>query len=550
MKPPATYQQLRGGYYTPLHIAEFLSSWAIRSANDRVLEPSCGDGVFVQTAAERLMDLGAIPTKVASQIAAYEIDNLEAANAAQRLSRISVKAGSAVCSGDFFSSAVSWNGRGKFDAVVGNPPFIRYQQFPEEQREKAFEIMRRFGLRPNGLTNAWVPFVVAAAGLLTPTGRLAMVAPAELLQVNYAAELRLFLTKYFDQIRVITFRGLPFPGIQQEVILLLAAKGSTGAHGIELLELKDATDLFTHSSAEFGSNGFKAIDHGTEKWIQYYLSQDEINLIRALRCDSRLTRFGDLADTDVGIVTGMNDIFVLSEREVAEYDLAASVRPLVGRSAHLVGTRFTKSDWKQNARAGNKAYLLSVPAVGLSQLPGTLVAYLKKAERNGLHLGYKCRIRKQWYVVPSVYVPDAFMLRQIHLYPKLVANESGATCTDTIHRVRFKKKVNRAIVVAAFLNSLTFAFSEILGRSYGGGVLELEPNEADALPVPLLLANRLDPKETDKAIRSLPIENILKVTDKILLGDGLGLDNRQIEMLRSIWLKLQQRRTGRKNGKD
>src|SRR5205807_19661 len=51
--------KLRGGYYTSVEIADWLCSWAIRSKSDRVLEPSCGDGVFLAQAASRLRALGA-----------------------------------------------------------------------------------------------------------------------------------------------------------------------------------------------------------------------------------------------------------------------------------------------------------------------------------------------------------------------------------------------------------------------------------------------------------------------------------------------------------
>ena len=100
------------------------------------------------------------------------------------------------------------------------------------------------------------------------------------------------------------------------------------------------------------------------------------------------------------------------------------------------------------------------------------------------------KIRNRWYVVPSVWVPNAFMLRQVHHYPKIILNDADATCTDTIHRVRLRNGTSAKTVAAAFLNSLTFAFSEVIGRSYGGGVLELEPNEAEMLPLPLLGADR------------------------------------------------------------
>jgi adenine-specific DNA-methyltransferase len=104
------------------------------------------------------------------------------------------------------------------------------------------------------------------------------------------------------------------------------------------------------------------------------------------------------------------------------------------------------------------------------------------------------------------------------------------------------------MVAAAFLNSLTFAFAEVLGRSYGGGVLELEPNEADLLPIPLSNAERLNPREVAGLVRSSSIEAVLERTDKVLLADGLGLTSEQINMLRSVWKKLRTRRTDRRNG--
>ena len=51
--------KLRGGYYTSSEVATWLCAWAIRSPKDRVLEPSCGDGAFVEAAAKRLAELGA-----------------------------------------------------------------------------------------------------------------------------------------------------------------------------------------------------------------------------------------------------------------------------------------------------------------------------------------------------------------------------------------------------------------------------------------------------------------------------------------------------------
>lgn len=122
-----------------------------------------------------------------------------------------------------------------------------------------------------------------------------------------------------------------------------------------------------------------------------------------------------------------------------------------------------------------------------------------------------------------------------------------SACADTIHRARFREKTNGKLIVAAFLNSLTPAFSEVTGRSYSGGVLELEPNEAERLPLPLKNAEGLDLHAIHEMLLRERIEDALKIADKLLLVDGLGLSRRDVNSLREIWRKLRGRRINRKH---
>ena len=192
-------------------------------------------------------------------------------------------------------------------------------------------------------------------------------------------------------------------------------------------------------------------------------------------------------------------------------------------------------------------FLLTLPDVSVEYLPTVVKDYIVHGENQGFNKGYKCRIRKRWYIVPSVWTPDAFMLRQVHHYPKLALNAAASTCTDTIHRVRLRNDPDGRQLVAGFLNSLTFAFSEIIGRSYGGGVLELEPNEAEQIPMSLVGADRLDINEIDHLLRKENIYAVLDTTDRILLKEGLGLDDPEIKLIRNIWEKLRDRRNNRKH---
>ena len=133
--------------------------------------------------------------------------------------------------------------------------------------------MQRAGLHPNRLTNLWVPFLVAATLLLKKTGRLAMVIPAELLQVNYAAELRYFLSNYYSYLTLITFKKLVFAGIQQEVVLLLGEKNGSDHTGMRTIELNGIDDLTSYEYATFIGERLKDMDHSTEKWTMYFLTR-------------------------------------------------------------------------------------------------------------------------------------------------------------------------------------------------------------------------------------------------------------------------------------
>jgi adenine-specific DNA-methyltransferase len=551
IKTVPTYQKLRGGYYTPRIISRFLAEWAIQSSTATVLEPSCGDGNILEAAAEALISRGATPKAISQNLHGVEIDQTEAQKAADRLRALGIPPDSSQIEvADFFAYCKQHlRDKRLFDVVIGNPPFIRYQHFLEEHRDPAFDLMARAGLKANRLTNAWVPFLLASSLLLNESGRLAMVIPAELLQVKYAASLRQFISDYFKRVTLITFRSLVFDDIQQEVILLLGERGAGKHAGIRTIELDDINDLDDYDHTLAAASEVKPMDHSSEKWTQYFLDTSEIELLRELRGNPNLTPSGQVIDVDVGVVTGLNKYFVLTQEQVEENRLEKYTQRIVGRSGHLGGIVFSEDDWKNNTQSQYASFLLVPPDVPFERLPQRLKDYVLKGEKEGVHKGYKCSIRNHWYIVPSVWVPDAFLLRQVHGYPKLIVNESGATCTDTIHRVRFRNGHKGQNVAAAFVNSLTFAFSEVVGRSYGGGVLELEPNEAEDIPLPLENMKMLDAKEIHTLLLQDKVEAALDITDRHLLVEGIGLSRKEAKAVRNIWKTLRDRRINRKRKK-
>jgi adenine-specific DNA methylase len=527
----ATSEKLRGGFYTPEAIAAFILKWSINGNTDfDVLEPSCGDGVFL----EKLKD----GNHQFKRVTAIEL-NAEEASKADHIKLLNKK----VINGDFHLFCNET--REKFDLVVGNPPYIRYQYFNEIQQIEAIKIFNRAGLRYSKLTNAWVSFVVGASLLLKEKGKIGFVIPAELLQVSYARQLREFLARFYNKINIISFQKLVFPDIQQEVVLLLGEKTGAVDHLIEHLELKDAAELATLDVNRLKSPT-KKIDFKSNKWTFYFLDQQEIDFLEEIASLKSIPTIADFADVEVGITTGSNSFFTVPLSVVKEYDLQRYTKLMVGRSVQVDGAVFTKKDWEKNRDAEAKAHLLVFPPKDRINGHAGLHSYIQYGEELKINKGYKTGIRDDWFVVPSIKLSEAFFIRRNNRFPRLILNEAEAFTTDTMHRVFIKPETDKNAFIASFYNSLSLAFSEIVGRSYGGGVLELMPSEAGSILLPYDKINAELLAIIDEMMRSKKsIDEILKVTDTKILKDNFGFSGREINLANTIWNKLSARRLNR-----
>ena len=501
MKPIEGYNKLRGGYYTSDKISEFIAEWAIRKTSDSVLEPSCGDGSFLSAVTIRYRELGATDEQIRNNVLGIELDDIEAEKSAQYGTTI-------VCKDFFTYYQENIEDQTQFDVIVGNPPFIRYQHFTEEYRKIAFALMNKHGFQPNRLTNIWLPFLVLSCKALKPNGRVGMVIPAELFQVDYAAEARQFLSTFFDKLTLVTFKRLVFDDIQQEVILLLGERGCD-KHGIRVVELDDMADLIAQGQTCLENAELKELDHSRDKWVKYNLSNEELDLLK----------------------------------------LQQSVIPIISRSEQLKGVQLTNEDYNNLIELGKKVFFFAPGNERFDALTDEQKAYIQWGEGKGFNKNYKCRIRPRWYHVSQTWCADAFLIRQAHLYPRMILNEKKALVTDTLHKVRFLEGIDGKQVTAAFLNTYTFALSETLGRSYGGGVLTFEPGEIRKIRIPMHMADQLDLQKIDTWQRQGEIDKVLEYTDSILLRKGLSLTEHEIKLLHSIWKKMCDRRMSRKNQK-
>ena len=546
LKKNISDQKLRGGYYTPEVLADFIVKNIEINKEINILEPSCGDGIFINSIKK------IIPKEKIKSLTAIEIIKEEANKVKNRFKDEKFH----ILNEDFLNFYRN-NRNKRFDLIIGNPPYIRYQYLSKEQRELQSEILKNNSIKPNKLINSWVCFLVACIELLDDKGTIGFVIPAELLQVAYAEELRKHLSNNLAEIILITFKELVFPDIEQEVIVLIGKKDKSipvnGAK-IAVVEFNNFDDM--QNKETFDNIEYQLIKHTEEKWTKYFLESNENELIRKIRKDDRFQTFNDIAIINVGITTGNNRYFSVNKETVKRYDLEEVVLPLIGRSSHAQGVYFTYEDWQKNINKNERAYLIHFPDdIAFQDYPELHKKYIIDGENRGENKGYKCKIRDRWYIVPSVWVPDAFFLRRNNKFPKFVLNTIRAVSTDTMHRVKFYDGIDKEKALLSYYNSITFAFTEINGRSYGGGVLELMPGEVGRIILPKI--ENID-KQTSKELINIiddyirnnkNIDELLDITDKAILHDRLGISEEITIQFRTIWKKLMNRRHNRSRKK-
>ena len=304
-----TEQKLRGGYYTPEDLADFLTRWASGASPQSILEPSCGDGVFFNKVASHMGN----PT-----VTAFEIDSKEAKKALEQAT-LSGLTNIRVEEYDFLGWAHdAIKGRVRFDAVLGNPPFIRYQFLPPLFQDRAQSIFNTLDCHFTKHTNAWVPFVMASFALLRPGGRLAMVVPAEIIHVMHAGSLRAYLGKNARRVVIVDPDELWFPGTLQGAVLLLAEKRhgeDDRAGGIGIYPVRGRKFINIDTETVFATPSLINGKTAEGKWTRALLDPQTRSLLDGLVGLESVRRFDEVARVDVGIVTGANKFFLVEDQD-------------------------------------------------------------------------------------------------------------------------------------------------------------------------------------------------------------------------------------------
>ncbi len=530
-------RKLLGAYYTAAPVVEFIVEWGLAHGGGVVMDPSCGDGRFLAAAARR----------GAQRLIGSDLDPGALHAAAMGVAG----SAAAVCwhEGDFFM--LSPERIGPVDLIVGNPPFIRYQHFSGESRSQALASALRVGARLSRLAASWAPFLLHAMQFLRAGGAMGMVVPAELAQTTYGTETLRALCGGFARIRLITFRRNWFEDAQQETFLLLAEGRGGSCGAAELVPLARIDDLVGLTDRAVSNESFRLGPEGHGRVGLAFVEPDCRELVQALGERADVVRLCDLGDVANGYVSGANDFFHCTAADAARRGLpAAWLLPVARNSRSLRGLAFVHGDI-EHAERGGVAHHLIVPREDdlFCADRGALEAFQREGERLAVADRYKCRVRSPWWRVPGLIQAQLLLPYMIGSEPHAAVNGCHALYTNSLHGLRLANPAMAERVALALLSNLSLLSMELEGRSYGGGVLKLEPTEMQRvqLVVPSCPTQALVDAfhQADQALHDGDFAAAVRVADELILERQLGLSVAELDVLAKGRAALVERRLAR-----
>lgn len=374
---------------------------------------------------------------------------------------------------------------------------------------------------------------------------MALVLPAELLHARYAAPVRRHLMQRFKEVTLVLFEQLVFPEVMSEVVLLLA-EGTGPTDSIALVQVEDVGALQEHRV----THHVWTPDSNDSKWSAALVGNESLRPYEDALASVAFGPLGEWGTPYLGAVSGNNSFFRIRPSQAAAFGLGEEdllgVLPPGNRA--LRGLTYSAATHRELTVHDERTRLFHPRAESLSEAGK---AYVRSGENEGVDHAYKCRVRSPWWRVPLPRTADIFITYMSHEGPRLVTNAAGVQALNSVHGVVLDshKRLGKDLLPLAALNSVTSLGAELVGRSYGGGVLKLEPREAGRLPMPAasLLAKHESELRAVKAtagplLRASKLDDLRARVDRILLSSCPDPDLATIRAARD---ELRARRLGR-----
>ena len=359
--------------------------------------------------------------------------------------------------------------------VLANPPYVRHHHLDQATKTR----LRRSaynaaGMRIGGLAGLWAYFVAFAHEAMADGAAAAWVLPGEFMDVNYASEVRRYLTETVQLVRAHRFdpEDTQFDGALVSSAVVVFKKAPPGNNPA----------LFTYGG---GFAEPRRSEHRPAAWLRKYKWAENSPAVPSE------PNIGDLFDVRRGLVTGCNSFFVMKQTRAVALGLPAEhLRPVLPSPKHLPDVV------PVGGPPDPKLVLFdcAVPEGSLHDQPPALVQYLQGGEHQGVPRSYLLSRRTPWWRQehrPAAPFLCVYMGRDTAGRSpfRFVWNRSGATATNAYLLLYPKGRTkdvledpHAAQAIHQQLNNIPSEHFRFHGRTYGGGLRKVEPSELRRLP--------------------------------------------------------------------
>ena len=454
----AAHRRRFGQFMTPAPIARFMVQWAVQGGAHCVHDPAFGLGAFEMEA-----------RKLGFRCTGHEVDPVIAAHWRSAIAGALHK-GVKVC--DYLQD---WNGR--HDAVVCNPPYMRFHHFTGKDLVVSL-IRRRTGVPLSGQANSASAFLLKSVSELSPNGRLAYVMPLEFLNACYgqAVKARLLAERHLVAIIRVSCEKEAFPDATTTVGILLYDR-SADARSVRFASIDALSELAGEASLPSGIDVPHARLDPFDKWLPMFNDS-------SIRSAPGMVRISDYGRFKRGIATGAKGFFSLRPSEVKALNLRDGVeaRPCVVRSADVTNPVLDVKGMRGLEEADAKVRLFS------PQDPPSAEAqrWIKEGEAQGVHLRHLTSSRRPWHRTERRQPASIWLGTFSRNGYKVVLNRANALSLACFHGFTPSGE-GAEWVDRLFLYLLSDAGRKLLalsGREYGGGLRKFEPNDLNGACAP------------------------------------------------------------------
>lgn len=204
----------------------------------------------------------------------------------------------------FFGKDGSRKENGGFDAVIGNPPYVRIQQMKKAVPLEVELYRNRYEAASKGNYDVYVVFVEKGLSLLNPDGILGFILPHKFFTSQYGRELRRMISAGRHLSHVVHFGAQQvFAHGTTYTCLLFLTKSGADVFSVELADDLDNWRDSREAQADTASAGHLSSD----EW-HFVVGEDAVLFRRLWEMPYKL---GDVADIFVGLQTSADDVYIM-----------------------------------------------------------------------------------------------------------------------------------------------------------------------------------------------------------------------------------------------